>query len=268
MNQQKLLFQGQSISKTRYVLLSGLSLAAAFGLWAFLSYLGLIGPIFLPTPTAVVTAIRTLWTDFGLFTDIWISILRVLVGFGLAVIIAVPLGMYIALNKTLEAVLEPIISFIRYIPPSALLPLFLLWFGIGEVSKVLLICFGVLPYLVFMVYDVVAGMRSELADVAYTLGASNREIVWKIVIPSSLPGIWDAIRVNIGAAWTFVVLAEIIASTTGLGHLIITSQRFIQTANVIGAIAIIGVIGYLTDIFFKVTYKILFPWTEESHART
>ncbi len=234
--------------------------------WSTISYGGLISPLFLPTPGAVLMAVMSLYQNFNLLQDIGISILRILLGFGLAAVIAVPLGMVLALNNIGEAVIEPVLSFIRYIPPSALLPLFLLWFGIGETSKIVLICFGVLPYIAFMVYDVVAQTKTELVDAAYTLGAGNADVVWKVVVPSSLPGIWDTLRINIGAAWTFLVLAEIIASSTGLGHLIITSQRFIKTPNVIGAILIIGILGYLTDLFFKITYNMFFPWTEKSHA--
>jgi len=240
----------------------------ALSLWSIVSYGGFISPLFLPTPGAVMAAVIQLYKDFNLLEDIGLSIARILMGFGLAVAIAVPIGVYLAISKIGEAVMEPVLSFIRYIPPSALLPLFLLWFGIGETSKIFLICFGVLPYIAFMVYDVVAQTKTELVDAAYTLGADNAQVLWTVIVPSSLPGIWDTLRINIGAAWTFLVLAEIIASTTGLGHLIITSQRFIKTPNVIAAIGIIGLLGYGTDLFFKLTYKLFFPWSEKAHAST
>lgn len=262
----KLLFHQKSLYKRRSGILAFVIFLIGLLFWSIMSYGEFISPLFLPTPSAVLLADISLYKNFNLLQDIWVSILRILFGFGLAAAIAVPLGMYLALNKIGEAVVEPVLSFIRYIPPSALLPLFLLWFGIGETSKILLICFGVLPYIAFMVYDVVAQTKTELVDAAYTLGAGNADVVWKVIVPSSLPGIYDTLRINIGAAWTFLVLAEIIASTTGLGHLIITSQRFIKTPNVIGAILIIGILGYLTDLFFKITYKIFFPWTEKSHA--
>lgn len=264
----RLLFHQQSVAKKQHGAVAiAVFLIALLG-WSIVSYGGFISPLFLPTPGAVLVAVISLYTNFNLLQDVLVSIGRIVVGFGLAAIIAVPVGMYVALNVSVRAVMEPILSFIRYIPPSALLPLFLLWFGIGEAAKIFLICFGVLPYIAFMVYDVVAQTKTELVDAAYTLGASNSDAVWKVVVPASLPGIWDTLRINIGAAWTFLVLAEIIASTTGLGHLIVTSQRFIKTPNVIGAILIIGLLGYLTDVFFKITYKMLFPWTEKSHAST
>ncbi len=263
---RRLSFHQKSLSKKKYTALAFSGLGFGFLFWSVASYSGFINPLFLPTPTSVFLALVHLYSDFGLLQDIWISVVRILLGFGLASLIAVPLGMYLALNKIGEAVFEPVLSFIRYIPPSALLPLFLLWFGIGEAPKILLICFGVLPYIAFMTYDVVAQMKVELVDAAYTLGASNSDVTWRVVVPASLPGIWDTLRINIGAAWTFLVLAEIVASTTGLGHLIITSQRFIKTPNVFGALVIIGLLGYATDLFFKITYKKFFPWTEKSHA--
>ncbi len=263
---QKLLSHKKPLNQKTYAFFAGVVFLVGLAAWAAISYSGLVNPIFIPTPTAVLNAVIDLFVNFDLLGDIGMSVLRISLGFALAAAIAVPLGMYFAINKVGEVVVEPVLSFMRYLPPSALLPLFLLWFGIGETSKVLLICFGVMPYIAFMVYDVVASMRPELLDAAYTLGATNSQVIAKIILPASLPGIWDTLRINIGAAWTFLILAEIVASTTGLGHLIITSQRFIKTPNVIGAIIIIGILGYITDLLFKVTYKLFFPWTEKSHA--
>jgi NitT/TauT family transport system permease protein len=115
-----------------------------------------------------------------------------------------------------------------------------------------------------MIFDVVANAKKEYIEAAVTLGAKPKDIITMIIIPQSLPGIWDAMRIMIGAAWTLVVLAEIVAATSGLGYLIITSQRFLQTANVIAAIFIIGLIGLFTDLIFKFTAKKFFPWQEKS----
>jgi len=263
----KLISHQKPLGKTAYAIAAAAVCLVGIVIWSILSYGGLVSPIFIPTPGAVLMAVVSLYQKFNLLQDIWASVFRISFGFGLAAAIAVPLGIYFAMNKVGEAVVEPVLSFIRYLPPSALLPLFLLWFGIGETSKILLICFGVMPYIAFMTYDVVAGIRKELVEAAYTLGANNRQITWKVIVPASLPGIWDTLRINIGAAWTFLILAEIVASSIGLGHLIITSQRFIKTPNVIGAIIIIGLLGYATDLAFKITYKLWFPWTEKANAR-
>mgnify|MGYP001561330702 CR=1 FL=1 len=254
----------QQISRGRYLLLASLGIACLLVLWAVVSYSGLIKPLFLPTPTAVFEAVVKLFRELGFAGDILISVWRILLGFLLSIVVSIPLGIYLGMNKRGEALFDPIISFIRYIPPSAFVPLFILWFGIGELQKVLLIFAGVAPYLTLLIFDVVANTKKEYGEAAYTLGASHNDIVFRVVVPQSLPGIWDAMRIMIGAAWTFVVLAEIIAATSGLGYLIITAQRFLQTANVIAAIFIIGLLGLLTDVLFKLAYRKFFPWTEKS----
>lgn len=254
----------QQISRGQYLLLAFLGIACLLALWAVVSYSGLIRPLFLPTPAAVFEAVVKLFRELGFAGDILISIWRILLGFLLSAVVSIPLGIYLGMNKKGEAFFDPIISFIRYIPPSAFVPLFILWFGIGELQKVLLIFAGVAPYLTLLIFDVVANTKKEYAEAAYTLGASRNDIILRVVVPQSLPGIWDAMRIMIGAAWTFVVLAEIIAATSGLGYLIITAQRFLQTANVIAAIFIIGLLGLLTDVLFKLAYSKFFPWAEKS----
>lgn len=260
----KPLIHQKKISKAGYFFIALLSIAIVFLLWSIVTYAGLIKPFFLPTPIVVAKSVAKLFQEFGLLKDIGISVYRILLGFGLSCIVAIPLGIFIGINKKSEAFFDPILGFTRYIPPSAFLPLFILWFGIGDLEKVLLIFAGITPYLAILVFDIVVNTKREFIEVGYTLGAKRKDIIRKIIIPQALPGIWDAMRLMIGAAWTFVVLAEIVASTSGLGHLIITSQRFLQTPNVIAAILIIGVLGLLTDYFFKISYKIFFPWTEKS----
>lgn len=264
MKPNKLLLPGPKVSRIWQVLLAFFGILTVLFLWSIVSYSGLIEPFFLPTPTAVIQASAKLFQEFGLAHDIGVSVYRILLGFGLAVIVSVPLGVLLGINRKLEVFFEPIISFIRYIPPSAFVPLFILWFGIGDLQKTTLIFVGVAPYLILLVFDVVANTKREFVEAAYTLGATTNNIIFRVILPQSLPGIWDAMRIMIGAAWTLVVLAEIIAATSGLGYLIITSQRFLKTPNVIAAILIIGLLGLITDFIFKITYKIFFPWTEKS----
>lgn len=251
------------ISRGQYLLLASLGIFSLISLWALVSFSGFIKPFFLPTPAAVFDSVVKLFRDLNLLGDIWISLYRILIGFTLAVIFSIPLGIYIGMSKKGEAFFEPIVSFVRYIPPSAFVPLFILWFGIGELQKVLLIFIGTAPFLTLLIFDVVANTKKEYVEAAYTLGAKKKDIIYRIIIPQSLPGIWDAMRIMTGAAWTLVVLAEIIAATSGLGYLIITSQRFLKTSNVIAAIFIIGLLGLFTDLMFKLSYKKLFPWQEK-----
>lgn len=263
----KSLISQKKISKGKYFLFAALSVVIVFLLWSAVSYSGIIRPIFLPTPTATLKATVKLFQEFGLLEDIGISVYRIFLGFIFSCIIAVPLGIWMGINKKLEAFFDPIVGFTRYIPPSAFVPLFILWFGIGDFEKILLIFAGTTPYLAVLVFDVVANTKREFIEAGYTLGAKGKDILKKIIVPQSLPGIWDAMRVVFGLSWTLLVVAEIVASTSGLGHLIITSQRFLKTPNVIAAILIISILGILTDYIFKITYKIFFPWTEKStHA--
>jgi NitT/TauT family transport system permease protein len=258
-----LLTDEKRFSKKDYISFILQDIAALLLLWALITYSGLVKSFFLPPPDSVFSSFEKLLFGNSLMKDIWVSFYRVSLGFTLATIFAVPVGIFIGTYKKAKLFIEPIISFIRFMPPSGFVPLFILWFGIGDEQKILLIFISIAPFLALFVFDIAQNTERELVEAAYTLGAKTRDIILKVVVPRSLPGIWDAMRVLVGAAWSMVVLAEIVAADSGLGHLIINSQRFLQTANVILAILIIGVIGFLTDYFFKLTYGLFFPWSEK-----
>lgn len=251
-------------SRGKAVLLGALGLALLFGAWAFLSYTRIIGPIFLPNPTEVVRATIILFRDLDFSNDILITLYRLFLGYFIAVVVSVPFGIMLATSRTFDNLFRPLISFLRYIPVSALVPLLILWFGIGDLQKIILIFLGVTTYLSLMTFDVVANTKKEYIEAAYTLGAKPDQVLSKVIIPQSMPGIWDTMRINISAAWLFVIFAEIISATAGLGYLIITSQRFLRTPNIIATIIITGIIGLIIDFAFRFTYKIFFPWTEKS----
>lgn len=252
----------RKISKPVYFALAVTGLLIFLALWSAVTYTGLIRPFFLPTPTTVFTTIGRLLTEGSLLRDTGASLYRIVVGFLVSLAVALPVGLSLGLSRKFEAFTEPLVAFIRYIPPSAFIPLAIIWFGIGELEKVAIIFIGVAPYLTLLIADTVSNVRQELIEAALTLGASKWDIVTKVVIPFSLPGIWDAIRVMLGAAWTFVIIAELVGASSGLGHLMIHSQRFLKTDNIFAAIVTIGLLGMVTDYFFKISYKILFPWTE------
>lgn len=232
--------------------------------WSLLTYSGILKPFFLPSPTQVAASMVKLFVEFGLLSDIFASFYRITAGFVLSVIVAVPLGILVGSSKPAEAYIEPIVAFVRYIPPSAFVPLSILWFGVGDIEKVFIIFVGVAPYLLVLVADTVANVKNEFVEAGYTLGASTRQVYTKIIVPHSMPGIWDSMRLMLGAAWTFIILAEIIAATSGLGHVVVQSQRFLQTANVIAVMIIIGLLGLATDYMFKVGYRRFFPWSEKT----
>jgi NitT/TauT family transport system permease protein len=243
-----------------------LGLFAFFLIWSVLTYGGFLEDFFLPSPTKVVSAIISLAVEGTLFEDILASIYRILLGFVLALVVSVPAGIALGMSRRFEAFAEPVIAFIRYIPPSAFIPLAIIWFGVGETEKIAILFLGVAPYLTLLIADIAISTRRELVQAALTLGARPKDVVIKVVFPNALPAIWDSFRIMIGAAWTFVIIAEIVGASSGLGHLMIESQRFLRTDNIFAAIVVIGFLGLATDSFFKLTYKLFFPWTEKSHA--
>ena len=140
---------------------------------------------------------------------------------------------------------------LRYLPASAFIPLLIIWLGIGEASKVGLLFIGTVFFNTLMTADVVRRVPRELIDVSYTLGAHRSEVLRKVIVPHSLPGMIDAIRVNAAAAWNFVVVAELVASTSGLGYRIVRAQRFLQTDRIFAVLVVIGLIGLAIDLSFR-----------------
>lgn len=256
----KLLTPKADIATSVYVTLSALTFILLAALWSVLTYSDLIPPMFLPSPDKVVKDGVLLFSEFDLMSDIWASVFRVTVGFLLAAVIAVPLGVMMGSLKVCEALAEPMLSFIRYMPASAFIPLFILWLGIGESEKIAVIFFGTFFPLALMIMDVTKNVAHDLIDTAYTLGVSRWGVFRRIILPASMPGIVDTLRIAFGWAWTYLVVAEIVAAGSGLGFMIMQSQRFLKTGNIIVGIIVIGVIGIVIDIVFKWLYARMFPW--------
>lgn len=256
----KLLTPKADISAPLYIALSALTFALLAVIWSGLTYSDLVPPMFLPSPDKVVKDGVLLFSEFDLMNDIGASVFRVTVGFLLAAVIAVPLGIMMGSLKVCEALAEPMLSFIRYMPASAFIPLFILWLGIGESEKIAVIFFGTFFPLALMIMDVTKNVAHDLIDTAYTLGVSRWGVFRRIILPASMPGIVDTLRIAFGWAWTYLVVAEIVAAGSGLGFMIMQAQRFLKTGNIIVGIIVIGVIGIVIDIVFKWLYARMFPW--------
>ena len=254
------------ISASLYWTLAGLAFFLLLAVWSILTYGGWVPPLFLPAPDAIISSGVQLFTEFDLMKDIGASVWRVTTGFLAAAVIGVPLGVLMGSLKIFEAFFEPFLGFIRYMPASAFIPLFILWLGIGESEKVAVIFFGTFFQLTLMVMDVTKNVSQELIDTSYTLGVSKRSVFWRIILPASMPGIMDTLRITFGWAWTYLVVAEIVAASSGLGYMIMQSQRFLKTANIIVGIIVIGVIGIIIDLAFKWLYRRLFPWMGKGGA--
>ena len=251
------------ISKRKYSVSGLLGFLLFFIIWVLLTYTDIVKPFFLPTPGAVLNSLFNLFANNDFALDVWISVFRISLGFILAVLFSVPLGILIGTNKFVEAFIEPLIAFFRYLPASSFIPLFILWFGIGNLEKMFIVFVGIVPFLVILIADIVSNVKKEFIEVGLTLGVSVKQIYFKIIIPASLPEIWDSIRFMFGAAWGLIILVEIVAANSGLGKVIITSQRFLQTGNVIAVILVIGLFGLVSDYLFKFGYWKLFPWSEK-----
>jgi len=231
-------------------------------IWSILTYGGFVELFFLPSPTDVVSATVTLFTEYDLVSDILVSVYRVFAGFLLAAIVGVPLGILIGTHKKIKAFLEPLIGVSRYLPIAAFIPLCILWFGIGDLEKIIFLFIAIFPFLTLMIADVSANVQRELIEIAYTLGAKRKTILTKVIIPASLPGIFDNLRLCAAIGWTYIVIAEIVAASSGLGHIVIQSQRFLQTANIMSCIVIIALLGLFTDYIFRISRDYLLPWAK------
>ncbi|WP_439566096.1 ABC transporter permease [Gloeocapsopsis crepidinum] len=248
------------------LLLSAIALALPLIIWAFISYSGLTTPVFLPTPTAVLDAGIRMFAEESLHLDIIASSLRVASGFFVAALVGVPTGILMGTFHSMESLLSPIVGTVRYMPVVAFVPLIIIWVGLGESAKVLIIFLGVVLYNAMMIADAVKFIPDEMLNVAYTLGSNRREVLFRVIVPAVFPSVLDTLRVNISGAWNYLVIAELIASQNGLGYRIVQSQRFLQTDKVLFAIAIIGVIGLLIDYSLKLLSKALTQWADQTRS--
>jgi NitT/TauT family transport system permease protein len=248
------------------LLLMGLALGVPLLVWAIASYGGWVRPIFLPTPTAVVQAGIGLWQD-GLLRDVLASCGRVLGGFLLAAVVGVPMGILMGTFDSMESLFAPLVGTVRYMPDMpvvAFVPLIVIWVGLGEWSKVLIIFLGVVLYNAIMVADAVKFIPNEMINVAYTLGANRRDVLFRVILPAAFPSVLDTLRVNISGAWNYLVIAELVAAQSGLGFRIVQSQRFLQTDKVLFCIAVIGGIGLLLDYTLRAISRRLTPWADQT----
>ena len=244
---------------TRVVL--GVSFFVLFvAVWAAVTFSGFVSKTFLADPLQMLRSGWILLTEMGFAYDIGMTVWRVLGGFVIAAALALPLGVAMGAYKPIEAFFEPFVSFARYLPASAFIPLLILWAGIGEAQKLSLIFIGSFFQLVLMIALSVGGTRRDLVEAAYTLGASNFGIVKRVLIPSAAPQIAETLRLVLGWAWTYVIVAELIGASNGIGHMITDSQALLATDQIIFGIITIGVIGLISDVLFKRANRAMFEW--------
>ena len=247
-------------ARTRWLL--GVGFFVLFVLvWAGFTLGGLVSPTFLASPATMAREGWLLFTEYNFLHDIGMTVWRVFGGFLLASVIAVPLGIAMGAYKGVEAFFEPFVSFCRYLPASAFIPLLILWAGIGEMQKILVIFIGSFFQVVLMVAVTVGSARRDLVEAAYTLGASDSGVVRRVLVPGAAPGIAESLRLVLGWAWTYVIVAELIGSSSGIGHMITDSQALLNTGQIIFGIIVIGIIGLVSDFAFKAINRRLFAWS-------
>jgi NitT/TauT family transport system permease protein len=228
--------------------------------WAAVTFGGLVPKIFLADPLQMLRSGWTLLTQMGFAHDIGMTVWRVVGGFLIAAAIALPLGVAMGAYKPIEAFFEPFVSFARYLPASAFIPLLILWAGIGEAQKLAVIFIGSFFSLVLMIAVTVGNTRRDLVEAAYTLGSSDASLVKRVLVPGAAPEIAEHLRTVLGWAWTYVIVAELVGASSGIGHMITDSQALLATDQIIFGIIVIGVIGLVSDFATKALNQRLFPW--------
>jgi NitT/TauT family transport system permease protein len=231
-----------------------------FAVWAAVTFGGLVPKTFLADPVQMFRSGFTLLAEFGFAKDIGMTVWRVLGGFVLAAMVALPLGIAMGAYKPVEAFFEPFVSFARYLPASAFIPLLILWAGIGEAQKLAVIFIGSVFQLVLMVAVTVGQTRRDLVEAAWTLGVKDASLVRRVLVPGAAPEIAEHLRMVLGWAWTYVIVAELIGASSGIGHMITDSQALLATDQIIFGIVVIGLIGLVSDGAFKWANRRLFPW--------
>ncbi|OPH60317.1 nitrate transport permease nrtB [Paenibacillus ferrarius] len=230
--------------------------------WSLLSYGNFVNRTFLPTPDQVLLQFVIQLQSAVFWHHVGISIFRVGAGFLLACLLGIPLGILAGTFRFAEALLVPPTEFIRYMPATAFIPLIMVWAGIGEWAKVIVIFIGCFFQLMLMVADNTRSVSNDLLQTSYTLGANRWQAIEKVLIPALLPDLMNTMRLIIGWAWTYLVVAELVAASSGLGFSIMKAQRFLNTDLIFVGIIAIGLLGLLTDRTFAYCHRRFFPWLE------
>lgn len=248
----------------RSALISLLTAAILVFLWWLVTYAGLVKPLFLPSPATVADKFVDVSTngfnDYTLLEHTLQSLIRVFGAFGAACLTAIPIGVGMGVNRFMRGIFDPPIEFYRPIPPLAYLPLMIIWFGIGETSKILLIFLGIFAPLALSARAGVRSATIEQIHVAYSFGASKAQVLRHVIAKAALPEILTGMRISIGFGWTVLVAAEMVAAQSGLGFMVLSASEFLNTGVVILGIIIIAIIAYVFDLFMRLLERKLVPW--------
>jgi NitT/TauT family transport system permease protein len=255
---------GADFSPSTYIFISVCAFLLLLALWLLVTGLGLLKPIFLPSPAAVLARLGKLAADGTLASDVGISVYRIMVGFLIASVMALATAILIGAYRFWEAVIEPFLDFVRYMPVVAFVPLTILWSGTSDAQKFLIIWIGTYFQQALMFKDNIKRVPADFIGFGRTLGMSDFRVLMRIVVPSAMPQIWDTLRISLGWAWTWVTLAELVAANSGLGFRITVAQRYLQTDMAIGYILVLGVLGLATDQIMRFLGRQFFKYESKS----
>lgn len=249
--------------------ISGLSLASLLLLWWAVTAVGLIEPLFLPSPQAVLARGWRLlgegYMDASLWQHLGASLGRIGLGLLAAVLLAIPLGIAIGRNRIVRGIFDPLIEFYRPIPPLAYLPLIVIWCGIGELSKVLLIFLAIFAPIVIATATGVRNVDPTKLRAAQSLGATQAQLIRHVILPGALPEILTGVRIGLGVGWSTLVAAELIAAQRGLGFMVQSAAQFLVTDVVIFGILVIALIAFALELGLRALQRKLVPWHGQSH---
>lgn len=245
-------------------LTSLVTVAALFAAWSAAAHFKVVSPVFLPPPSAVaakfVSVARDGFVDATLLQHLAASLGRVFTALAASTLIGVPIGVAIGTSAIGRGVFDPILEFLRPIPPLAYLPLVVIWFGIGEPSKVLVIAMAMVPPLALSTAAGVKGVSRERINAARTLGASRAQIIRHVTLPAALPSILIGLRIALGSGWTTLIAAELIAATRGLGFMIQSAAQFLVTDVVIMGIFVIAAVAFVLEFALRRLERLVAPW--------
>ncbi|HDX8339650.1 MULTISPECIES: taurine ABC transporter permease TauC [Aeromonas] len=248
--------------------ISLLTLGALLVLWWLVARLELISPLFLPPPAQVLQQLVTLagpqgFMDATLWQHLAASLQRILIALAAATLCGVTVGLAMGLSPTLRGMLDPLIELYRPVPPLAYLPLMVIWFGIGETSKVLLIYLAIFAPVAMATLAGVQGARQVRLRAARALGANRWQVLWYVIVPGALPDMLTGLRIGLGVGWSTLVAAELIAATRGVGFMVQAAGEFLATDVVLAGILVIALIAFTLELGLRALQRRLTPWHGE-----
>jgi len=246
------------------VVISVATVVTLVALWFFVTNMGWVKPLFLPKPQAVLEQFVEYLTGKANDKPLWqhfaASMFRVFTAFFVACITAIPVGIAMGMSRVARGIFDPPLEFYRPLPPLAYLPLIIIWFGIGETPKILLIFLSCFAPLALAARSGMKSASQEQINAAYSMGASYAQVIGHVILPSALPDILIGMRIAIGFGWTTLVAAEMVAADVGLGQMVLNASNFLRTDIVVMGIIVIGVVAYMFDLLMRWVERKLVPW--------